>query len=351
MLRRWFTWVIIGVAIAVGVVAGVNALRSSDQPASTRPSGTTAAENSDSTLQSPPPFADIHGWIAYGDNEGIWAIDPTRPEDDSPQPIRLSDEPGRPVAWSRDGSKLLIIRVSVKEDTAQTNVSILNASGVEKRVARMNTDVGFASLSPDGSQIIYSRITSGIYLANADGEDARLLKSRHLQHYASDKRSFRTNLFAEAFSPDGRQIAYVDGMGDWGNSIRVMDADGSHVRVLIDWRRGGRQKEVMDKHVYNLAWSPDGSRLAFDTDAGIWVVGLDGSGLRLVIRHGGNPSWSPDGSRLAYATSNLGEWGPLRIADADGSHVQTVGDVRWPGDSGRIGVGPGAWNPVEPTSS
>jgi Tol biopolymer transport system component len=69
-----------------------------------------------------------------------------------------------------------------------------------------------------------------------------------------------------------------------------MDADGSHVRGLVD----SRQKEAIDGHVYNLAWSPDGSRLAFDTDDGIWVVGFDGSGLRMVIRHGANPNWSPD---------------------------------------------------------
>jgi Tol biopolymer transport system component len=68
-----------------------------------------------------------------------------------------------------------------------------------------------------------------------------------------------------------------------------MDADGSHVRGLVD----SRQKEAIDGHVYNLAWSPDGSRLAFDTDDGIWVVGFDGSGLRMVIRHGANPNWCP----------------------------------------------------------
>jgi hypothetical protein len=60
MLRWWFTWAVVGVVIAVGVIAGVDALRSSDQPASTRPSATTTtAENPASTLQPPPPFADI----------------------------------------------------------------------------------------------------------------------------------------------------------------------------------------------------------------------------------------------------------------------------------------------------
>jgi Tol biopolymer transport system component len=232
------------------------------------------------------------------------------------------------------------------------DVFILNGNGVEKRVARMTHGFGSASLSPDGSQIVYSSLGSAIYLADADGGDAHVLKRRHLQRYPGEKKSIQTLLFAVTFSPDGTQIAYVDGMGDWGNSVRVMDADGGHVRVLVDWRRGGLQKDSMDNHVYRLVWSPDGSRLAFDTDDGIWVVGSDGAGLRMVIRHGHNPTWSPDGSRLAYATwKELGTWSGvrLRIADADGSHVQTLAHIDTEPWSGF--AGPGSWNPLEGASS
>jgi Tol biopolymer transport system component len=313
-----------------------------------------ATQTSASTPGTEHPLADIHGWIVYGDDNGIWAIKPTRPEGNRPKPIQLTDEAGEPVAWSRDGSKLLIMRPSLEDGTRRVTISILNANGVEATVVRMDTDITFASLSPDGSRVIYSRMTSGIYLANAEGAEVRLLKARHSQLYSSEKRSYRTELFAEAFSPDGSQIAYVDGMGDWGNSIRVMDANGSHVRVLVDWRRArGRQKDAMDNHVYRLSWSPDGSRLAFDTDDGVWVVDSDGSGLRMVIRHGHNPTWSPDGSRLAYATwKELGIWSGvrLRIADPDGSDVQTFAHIDSGSESGWF-TGPGPWNPLEPASS
>jgi Tol biopolymer transport system component len=319
-------------------------------------------EDSVSTADPPHPFASIRGWIVYGDDEvvygdegiyeyeGIWAIDPTHPGGDRPSRIRLSDQWGEPVAWSRDGSKLLIIRRFFEGGRYWANVSLLNANGVEKRVLRMN-GYGFASLSPDGLQVIYSTFASGIYLADADGGDVRLLKARH-RVWSSQERSDRTLLFAATFSPDGNQIAYADGMGDWGNSVRVMDADGDNVRVLVDWRRGGRQKDAMDNHVYRLAWSPDGSRLAFATDEGIWVVGSDGSGLQMVIRHGHNPTWSPDGSHLAYATwKELGTWSGvrLRIADADGSHVQTFAHIDTDPWSGFTGLGP--WNPLESASS
>jgi Tol biopolymer transport system component len=354
----------LGTVIAAGVVVGVDALGSSDGKPSASATTTTrtesasvstgTGEDSVSTADPRHPFAPIQGWIVYGDDEGIygiWAIDPTPPGGDRPSRIRLSDQSGVPVAWSRDGSRLLIVRRFIEGRAYRVNVFLLNANGVETRVLRMN-GYGFASLSPDGLQIVYSTAESDIYLANADGGDVRLLKARHRRWYASEKSWFRTELFAATFSPDGNQIAYVDGMGDWGNSVRVMDADGSHVRVLVDWRRGGRQKGAMDNHVYRLVWSPDGSRLAFDTDDGIWVVGSDGAGLRMVIRHGHNPTWSPDGSHLAYATwRELGTWSGvrLRIADADGSHVQTLAHIDTEPWSGF--AGPGSWNPLEGASS
>jgi Tol biopolymer transport system component len=370
ILRGWFTWIVVAAVIAVGVVAAVDALRSSDEETSasatterlastSQPSPTTAcAEGSASTQQPAHPFADIQGWIAFGGDRGIWAIDPTH--GGRCKPIQLSDEPAQPVAWSRDGSKLLIVRRSEgATPPPRTDVYILTANGVETRVVRLAAWFAFASLSPDGLKVVYSWIDdsdpdAGIYLVNPDGSDARMVKPRHFRRYPSEENRYLTELFAATFSPDGSQIAYFDGMGDWGNSVRVMAPNGSHVRVLVDSRRGGRQEEAMGNHVYRLAWSSDGSRLVFDTDDGIWVVGSDGSGLRMVIPHGHNPTWSPDGSRLAYATwKGLGSSNAevqLRIADADGSHGQTFARILWNTAESWF-PGPGPWNPLEPASS
>src|SRR4029450_850287 len=54
-------------------------------------------------------FSEVGGWIAYGDGEGIWAVNPARSGDPEDR-IQLSDRPGTPLAWSSDGSKLLILR-------------------------------------------------------------------------------------------------------------------------------------------------------------------------------------------------------------------------------------------------
>jgi hypothetical protein len=298
-------------------------------------------------------FAQVRGWIAYtdwgeGNDEkgvGIFAVDPTRPEGDLSDRIQLYDHAAKPLGWSDDGTKLLIRGSS----EAEAALFLLNADGTET-VLQEGEHPGHvisASLSPDGSQVVYALFgpgyesgdfrDSGIYVVETDGGRPHPLKKfGRSQWYADGPDPSETTLWQPTFSPDGRKIAYVDGMGDWGNGLRVMNADGSHVRVLLD--SDGKLSDGIGSH--SLAWSPDGSRLAFNGPGGIWVIGADGSGLRKLIPGGGNPSWSPDGSSIAYQSyDGSGGFGPLRIADADGGNVQEFAYGN-----------PGPWNPLQPAS-
>ena len=262
-------------------------------------------------------FSEVGGWIAYGDGEGIWAVNPTRSGDPEDR-IQLSDSPGKPLAWSSDGSKLLIFVPS----GSSYDLLVLNADGTETRLTTSDFCCGawWASLSPDGSQVVYSdsygRYGVAIYAVDSAGGKPRLLR-------APNESTGGPMLFAPTFSPDGEQIAYFDGSFDMGNSIWVMNADGSDARELVV--PGGPRPA-------GLVWSPDGSRLAYSAGHGrlIWVVGADGSGQTSVIPHGVNPHWSPDGSHIAYEYR-----GQLEIARADGTHVQTFGYG-----------GSGPWNPL-----
>jgi Tol biopolymer transport system component len=313
-------------------------------------------------------FAQLPGWIMYTNADsdwdggwetiGLWAVDPTRPQGNASN-IQSQATIGKasgliwfrntpavavPLDWSDDGTKLLIRELENETE----RLVVLNADGTEttvlrKRIPRLEQG---ASLSPDGSQIVYASLGSGkeragIYVIKTDGGRPHLLRKAGRRQWYSGDGWARTLLVDPAFSPDGTKIAYIDGTYDpleGGNGLRVMDADGSNVRVLLD--SDGRLSDDIGADPRPV-WSPDGSRLAFSTDNDIWVIGADGSGLRKLIPGGMNPSWSPDGSLIAYQRQKPnGEGGPLRIADADdGRTVQTF-----------TYGGSGPWNPLEPAS-
>lgn len=128
------------------------------------------------------------------------------------------------------------------------------------------------------------------------------------------------------------------------DGIYVMRADGTGVRPL---RRG-----PVASRAFELDWSPDGRRLAFEEFPGgaIWVMGADGKGLTRVVAPGGDwrfahsPTWSPDGRRLAFSAERARE---IWVVDADGSDAHRL--LRLPklgADTGMpAGVGEIDWSP------
>lgn len=340
MKQRW-----IAVALYVALLAACEGGGGSSESPSMPPGGLADARDPTPTPTTAELgiFADVRGWIAYGNDEGIWAVNPM-PGDTPVERIQLSERPGEPLAWSSDGSRLLI-RAEVSDATGNRwddlDLFVLNADGTETRLAPGDS-TWTASFSPDGSKVTYSahlpgeKWQSGIYVVDAHGGSPRLLLASGPRNYPDD--TYTTGVGSPTFSPDGTQIAYFDGMGDWGNSLRVMNADGSGVQVLID----DQDEEI--SHTDNLAWSADGSRLAFNgTGGGIWIVGGDGSGLTKV--DGKDVRWSPTGSRLAFqagSPSSAGLWGGegIWVINADGSgrrQVATVGhDPVWSPDGSRI---------------
>jgi Tol biopolymer transport system component len=166
---------------------------------------------------------------------------------------------------------------------------------------------------------------------------------------------------APDWSPDGRRIVFArkdPEVDDEGNSIWIMDADGSRQRLLVrhgsapQFAADGRsiifERDRISLHRYNLEtghqqhlfesprarnfpWqmikprlSPDGLAVAFISDKGgkwhSWT--MDRRGRTREIGYGCQPFWRPDGRRIFYI--------------AEGSYNETaIWSLDWPDGSRR----------------
>jgi Tol biopolymer transport system component len=132
----------------------------------------------------------------------------------------------------------------------------------------------------------------------------------------------RDDAWSLAWSPDGHTIVFA--RRAWVQNpphtdLWLVAPDGSGLRRLTG--------QVTGEHNLLPAWSPDGSRLAFQrTTRGrtqVWTMNADGSGARSLTSLGeaaGYPSWSPDGRLITFAVRENRNW-DIYLMNADGSGV------------------------------
>jgi Tol biopolymer transport system component len=274
------------------------------------------------------------------------------------------------LAWSPDGTRLAY--VAGCRQASRLEIRVVNADGSGlANLTDSGADQCNPAWSPDGSKIAFVSRCDGatrkrqIYVINADGSGlARLSNNR-----ASD--------LNPVWSPDGNRIGFVSVGRPFGFCedaglywcgppwIYVMNADGSARRNLT---RSGANS-------WGLAWSPDGTRIAFETsarrpcvellegcfgiDPEVFVMAADGLGVFNLSNYGFDPRigsyatdigpvWSPDGSRIAFTSDRDGD-SEIYVTDADGTNVVNVtnNDVidvypAWSPDGSRIAfVSPG----------
>ncbi|HET7513547.1 MAG TPA: hypothetical protein VFJ60_01935 [Gaiella sp.] len=144
-----------------------------------------------------------------------------------------------------------------------------------------------------------------------------------------------------AWSPDGRRLAYGDGLYD--SSLWLLHlADGSRLRLAE-----GKPDEVVND---SPVWSPDGSTIyyergSFGDDDGLRAIAADGTGDRKItgddwgdlvsdlFSSGAGDRWldtatvSPDGTKIAYLLGEAGawkNWSLVGVMDADGSRKTPI---------------------------
>lgn len=212
---------------------------------------------------------------------------------DGSDPVLISEIDGLDWAWSPDERRIAWVQHNDVKDLMVTDLQ----AGSTVNLTNGTGDVWHPSWSPDGRFILLEGLNDEgaihVFRISAEGGvainlTAGLPGGREPQ-----------------WSPDGAHIAFES--IDWdtgGVYMYVMNADGTAPRVLTD------DTEEQYREGYGaIAWSPDGSKLAYAKQYGfgpnLWVdfyvIDVNGGEPTPLDVHGqnGGPSWSPNGTRIA----------------------------------------------------
>lgn len=217
--------------------------------------------------------------------------------------------------WSPDGSRLLVAELD-RPGGSGWPLYAIRADGSGRVLLASRVDAFEASWSPDGKRVAFRGPGQSLQVVNADGTHPRVLATGLLGG------GFLSGHFS--WSPNGKRIVFARAKG----LFTVATTGTPAVRRLWYWSVGLPPAGIQP------AWSPDGSRIVFVSTSGVCCPGsiavmrADGSELRL-LRLGHGPVWSPDSSRIAFRNDRV------QMMRRDGSRVRT-----WPGSWSGITFSP-----------
>jgi hypothetical protein len=188
-------------------------------------------------------------------------------------------------ALAPDGTTLAF----VVRTASGTDRIVIRGAGGDEEILPDGLAGSFPVWSPDGTAIAFQGQRPGgeddIYVVN--------VASRFVQRLT-------TSPFKDewpAWSPDGQTIAYVN------DGPQPTDSSGVSPTSAI-WTvptNGGQPELLVDQEgASEPSFAPDGRRIAYQTQEGLWTVQPDGSHAEHLADVGGAPRWSPDGSTITY---------------------------------------------------
>ena len=205
-----------------------------------------------------------------------------------------------------DGTKLSF---AVQLDGGPSRPYVMDRDGKNKRelVRKTGLLVHGMSISPDGKRGAYEDPAYRLFLADADGSNARQIQTGHRFH------------LVPTWSPDGAWVLFVAGE-HYDCHPHVVKADGTGLKKLASRNgyRGGI--DFLDVHDFHdgssdlPVWAPDSKSVFYTAKVGknveLFRVTLDGKSEQLTDTAAGSmhyhPVPSPDGKWLLYGSKREG---------------------------------------------
>jgi Tol biopolymer transport system component len=259
------------------------------------PDGRSIAFNSDQD-------GNVDLWIMNADGTHPRNLTPDSPEFDGY------------AAWSPDGEQLVY-----NSGTGLVDVWIVAADGSERFSLTGDLAGSFTTNSwgPDKQTIMYFSFTGpgGLWQRSLD-----LQEPRHLIDY--------DGLTGYALAPDGNTIAFEP---DFLGAVMLVDLAAAELRGIPT------QPETM---MESLAWMPEGDRIVFclldaQPQSNIWTMWVEDGRLENLTPDRAYDRWpaiSPDGTRIAFVSDAGGVWNLWLMApDGSGRVNLTRGVLAVPG--------------------
>ena len=269
-----------------------------------------------SSFRADPP----EGQPRTGD---IWTMNP-----DGTGLRRLTTNPADDAQsdWSPDGADIAW-RIRKPDSAINFEVARMTAGGGDQR-RLTETPEGQASSQPawfpDKSAILFRRSGGGV--------DSSIWRMGTLGESPVPFADPPGSEFYPSLSPDMTQLLFATVMsptGDTDRGIFTMRTDGTELTARFD---------VPGAFDSAPAWSPDGTRIAFESNADvaganpehdqeIWVMDADGSDATQLTRnvlHDEGPAWSPDGTLLAYTSGPDNDHGDIKVMTLAGVDLRQL---------------------------
>ena len=270
------------------------------------------------------PAPDAAHAVYMDDDRRLWLVDLA---DGSEGQLAEGTDLSGLYLWGDAHTLLLGVFLSTTESEGLStgHVATLDIDSDELQIIEEEyLSLGRPAMAPDGQSVAYDisafstdEINGRIYQPDSGSQPLDPALFAGLEGESS------CNLYNPAWSPDGRQLAWLCGT-EAGSRLVVFDLMRQTAMTVFAW-----QPAQFGALPPSPVWSIDGKWLAIEIwannedESGLWVLPADGTLARLHIPTGHNPIWL-NPSQLIFADLDENMNGDIKLFDLDYGEIDVL---------------------------